>query len=215
MEQTERITARGTGVWGGRRYDVELTETKTTWTDSLRRRSVDATSYGMRCAPTVGKRYFGADAGAREAFLTQSFSELDLHDLSPPDERIPTQSFDEILTRELSAVTFVRDYAQLSFDSPPLTLWVWPRICRDSSVLHRDRNGYVDALLALIGRRLVSTDELLDIGLVLDFDDHTRLAIPLDGTDAHGPEIAMFDGEPGGLWIPGEPPFQSPSHQPG
>jgi hypothetical protein len=84
---------------------------------------------------------------------------------------------------------------------------VWPRIPAGGTVLERPDGGYADALLVLIGHRLVVADELLDLGLVLDFDDGTRLAVPLDGTDAEGPEVAWFDGEPGGLWTCGEPPF--------
>lgn len=164
-------------------------------------------SYGLHCSEPVGWRYFGSDRSARESFIADSFTELDLQELDPPEDRVPPQPFESVIGEELSSVEFVRDYVQLRFDSPPLNLNVWPRIHASGTVRRRTDAGYADALLALIGRRLVRADELLDLGLALDFDDGTRLAVPLDGTEARGPEVAWFDGEPGGLWTSGEPPF--------
>lgn len=211
MHQLEHITARGSGVWGGQRYDVELTTTTTTWSDSHGGRSETLTSYSLQCSEPAGWRPFGFDAAARDAFMKASFTELKLRDLDPPEAREPAQPFDNILGEELSSVEFVADYVQLRFNSPPVNLYVWPRVHADGAVLERPADGYIEALVGLIGRRLVKADEVLDMGLVLDFDDGTRLAVPLDGTDAQGPEVAEFGGEPGGLWTWGEPPFTPPA----
>lgn len=146
------------------------------------------------------------DDAARSAFIERSFSAIEVRQVSDAP-RAPALPFDDVIGNELAAVTFVRDYLQLSFDSPPLTLWVWPRIHREETVLRRGDAGYAESLIALIGRRLVAADELLDLGLTLDFEERTRLTIPLDGTDCNGPEVAMFDGHPGGFWQPGSPPF--------
>lgn len=207
MHRLEQITARGTGVWGGRRYDVELVTTTTTWSDSRDEHHRTLTSYALRCSQPVGRRCFGPDPEARDAFMKESFSELDVRELDPPEIREPVGPLDGILGERLSSVEFVADYVQLRFDGPPLNLYVWPRVHADGGVRQRPDDGYADALVGLIGRRLVATDELLDLGLVLDFDDGSRLAVPLDGTEARGSEVAEFGGEPGGLWATGEPPF--------
>jgi hypothetical protein len=184
-----------------------LTTTTTEWSDSRGERTETLRSYSLHCSEPAGRRPFGFDAAARDAFMEQSFTELELQELDPPEAREPAQPFDSILGEELSSVEFVADYVQLRFNSPPVNLYVWPRIHSDGGVLQRADGGYVDALVGLIGHRLVAADELLDLGLVLDFDGGPRLAVPLDGTDAQGPEVAEFGGEPGGLWPWGEPPF--------
>jgi hypothetical protein len=209
MQQRQHVTARGTGIWGGQRYDVELTTTTTTWSDSRGDRTETLVSHELRCSAPAGWRHFGSDASARDAFIGASFSELDLRNIDPPELREPAQPFDSILGERLSSVEFVADYVQLRFDSPPLNLYVWPRIHSDGVILRRPDAGYVDALVGLVGHRFVAADELLDLGLVLDFDDATRLAVPLDGTDADGAEAAEFTGDPGGAWSGGDTPFSS------
>lgn len=62
-------------------------------------------------------------------------------------------------------------------------------------------------MLALIGRRLGGADELLDLGLVFDSVNVTRLAVPLGGSYALEPEAAEFGGEPGRLLTAGEMSF--------
>jgi hypothetical protein len=205
MERVETVTARGTGTWGGRQYGVELVASRTVWTDSLGLRSAEAVTYKLVCSDPVGPRFF-EDERAREDFVQKSFSEIAV-ELVDPEVRVPPEPLDAVVGEELASITFVRDYVQMSFDSPPLTLWVWPRLHRLGEVLERHHPAYTDALLGLIGKQLVATDEFLDLGLTLDFDDGTRLSVPLDGTDANGPEAAMFNGEPGGLWPAGGPPF--------
>jgi hypothetical protein len=51
--------------------------------------------------------------------------------------------------------------------------------------------------------------ERCGLGLVFDFEDGTLLAVPLDGTDAVGPEAAWFAAGHGRLWSVGEAPFES------
>jgi hypothetical protein len=108
---------------------------------------------------------------------------------------------------DLAEVSFVRDYVQLGFDGPRLSLYVLPWIYRADALRPHDP-GYADALIAQIGRRVAEVDELLDYGLVLDWDNSVRFAVPLDGTGASGPEAAHFtsDSSDGwAVWTPGEP----------
>ena len=79
-----------------------------------------------------------------------------------------------------------------------------PTTCR-----HADP-GYADALVSLIGTPLSAVDEMLDLGLVLDFACGARLAVPLDGSGLDGgAEIAAYaDDEHLLVWRPGEPPIR-------
>ena len=52
--------------------------------------------------------------------------------------------------------------------------------------------GYADALVGQIGATLTGSDELLDLGLILEFDNDVQLTVPLD--EAPFPEAARFDG---------------------
>jgi hypothetical protein len=130
MDQLQHITARGSGLWGGRRYDVELTTTTTTWADSLGERSATVESYGLHCSEPVGWRYFGSDSAARTAFIAASFTDLEMQELDSPEERVPPQPFESVIGEELSSVEFVRDYVQLRFSQPtpePLRVAAHPR----------------------------------------------------------------------------------------
>jgi hypothetical protein len=62
----------------------------------------------------------------------------------------------KLLHQQLSAVTFVQDYVQLSFDGLRLTLNVWPIINASRSF---GDSGYRDELCSLIGRTVVQVRE--------------------------------------------------------
>jgi len=57
--------------------------------------------------------------------------------------------------------------------------------------------GYADTIVSQGGHSLVAVDELLDYGLVLDWDNGIRFAVPLDGTGLQGVEAAEFTGKKG------------------
>ncbi len=66
--------------------------------------------------------------------------------------------------------------------------------------------GYADTIVSQGGHRLVAVDELLDYGLVLDWDNGIRFAVPLDGTGLQGVEAAEFTGKKGEhIWTPADP----------
>jgi hypothetical protein len=166
MQQLELITVRGSGLWGGRRYDVELVTSTTTWTDSHGKRSATKQIYGLNCPAPAGDRDF-PDESSRASFIAASFVGLELRDLDPPEVRTSPEPFASVLDEQLSSIEFVSDYVQLRFDSSPLSLYVWPRIHCNAARLGRESAGYTDALLALIGRRLIGTDELLDLARIV------------------------------------------------
>jgi hypothetical protein len=51
------------------------------------------------------------------------------------------ESLAHLENRDLSAVTFVRDYIQLHFDGPVLNAYVWPKINNALGVFEQDALG--------------------------------------------------------------------------
>jgi hypothetical protein len=210
MEEKETITARGNGRWGGGFYDVELTTRETTWWSSDNERSQTITTWHLICSPPAGGQPYDTQA-ERDEFVRVSFGDdLKLTALAPPEERLLPHPLSELASpHDLGFVTFVRDYLQLSFDGPPLNLYVMPWVYRNTDVLVPGDLGYADAIVAQVGHTLAEVDELLDYGLVLDWDNGIRFAVPLDGTGLQGAEAAEFRGEhSGAIWTPGDPPVQ-------
>ncbi|MFE3448741.1 hypothetical protein ACFXJ8_07370 [Nonomuraea sp. NPDC059194] len=118
-----------------------------------------------------------------------------------------------LVGEEMSSVIFVRDYVQLDFDGPRLSLFVWPRVITDSTVWSMGDPGYRDALCALIGHTVLAATEDAGAGLVVDFGCGAVLVKP-EPSHLEGPEIAMLGGFTGRadwmVWRPGEPPFDGP-----
>lgn len=210
MEEKETITARGSGRWGGGHYDVELTMRETTWWSSNADRSQTITTWHLVSTPPAGGRPF-ATQQERDEFIRVSFgNELTFTKLVPPEERLLPHPLSELVSPDdLGSVTFVRDYLQLRFDGAPLNLYVMPWVYRDTNVLLPGDPGYADAIIAQVGHTLAEVDELVDYGLVLDWDNGVRFAVPLDGTGLQGAEAAEFSGKYlGAIWTPGDPPVQ-------
>ncbi|MER7005789.1 hypothetical protein ABT297_22480 [Dactylosporangium sp. NPDC000555] len=118
-----------------------------------------------------------------------------------------------LIGEDLAEVIFVRDYVQLGFDGPRLSLFVWPRVTLGSTVREIGESGYRDALCDLIGHFVVDVEESSASGLVLNFDIGSVTVKPTP-PELIGPEIAMLSGfvdRPDWMvWRPGEEPFDGP-----
>jgi hypothetical protein len=187
---------------------VELIMNTRTWTDSRGERTRSLTEWHLACSPNVGRRRFRSE-DERDAFVSESFGDLDLTDLNPAAPRERQHALHELVGRQLASVWFVADYVQLRFDEPPLNLYAMPAIYLADGTLRRPGDlGYADALVGQIGATLNRSDEFLDLGLVLDLDSGVRIATPL--SEAPFLEIAEFSGEEGGwIWTGGAPPWES------
>lgn len=109
--------------------------------------------------------------------------------------------FSILETRELSGVTFVRDYLQLQFDGPWLNVYVWPRILTQSGAMEPETQSYRDALCALIGKSVEEAVEEPKTRLSVRFSDNSVLEISLRQGDRSTPEAAMLqEGTVGGHW---------------
>jgi hypothetical protein len=118
-----------------------------------------------------------------------------------------------LVGEESSSVVFVRDYVQLDFDGPRLSLFVWPQVAAGAEVRRMGDPGYRDALCALIGHAVVSVAERTAVGLVVDFGVGSVVIRP-EPEELVGPEIAMLTGfterVDWQVWRPGERPFNGP-----
>ncbi len=76
---------------------------------------------------------------------------------------------------------FVRDYISLDFTGG-LNLYVWPSIHCADEILNHGNPAYTDSLIGLINVTVSAVDELLDLGLVINFSSGIKLVVPLDGT---------------------------------
>ena len=207
MRDVEEVTARGRGFWG-RLYDVELLVRSTTRLDSSGRQEQTTRSFDFRVLDSSVGTYGFESEQERDAFLAAQFSDLVLASIAPTEMRLRPYPLAELIGQGLESVTFVGGCAQLGFLGPSLHSYIWPRIYASGAVLTRSNAGYLEALVGLIGTAVSSVDELLDYGLVVDFEGGTRLAIPLDGTELSGPEAASYNGEELGemmmIWRPGD-----------
>jgi hypothetical protein len=104
---------------------------------------------------------------------------------------------EELKGCELSAVVFVRDYLQLQFDGPYLTIFVWPRVKRQGTVFERGTLRYRDALCEQIGKAIGGVVEESDRRLSLFFTDGSIVEISLLPEDRRGPEAVLFRGGKG------------------
>ncbi|MEV6860639.1 hypothetical protein AB0M44_06515 [Streptosporangium subroseum] len=121
--------------------------------------------------------------------------------------------FPALVGEEMSSVIFVRDYVQLDFNGPRLSLFSWPQIAVDSEVRLMGDPGYRDALCSLIGHTVLTVTEGADTGLVIGFGPGSVVINP-EPSQLEGPEIALLDGfidrADWMAWRPGEYPFDGP-----
>lgn len=115
--------------------------------------------------------------------------------------------------RELASVVFVRDYLQLEFDGPRLSVFIWPQVTDGSRNRSIGDPGYRDAPRSLIGHLVRAVAEGPETGLALYFAPGA-VAINPKPSDVEGPEIALLNANAGNadwmVWRPGEYPFDGP-----
>jgi hypothetical protein len=214
MDETELITSKGRGVWGGTTYELRLLTSSRTYSDSLHQATRTVLRFMLEFGSKSGsdRRCFISDA-ARRAFIDQSFSDLVLTDI-PEAKREPRRVISPLQTivgEYMSSVTFVMDYLQLGFSDYRFNMYSWPTVTVQSRTLSQRDEAYKNAICALIGETLSAVDEYLDKGLVLQFKNGSSITLFLRvGRDFPGPEVAEFHGPNTTfliIWRAGEEPF--------
>jgi hypothetical protein len=100
-------------------------------------------------------------------------------------------AFDKIIGKQLSSVEFVRDYLQLRFDGPVLTIITDPTLEIGTNVYQWTDFGFKDRLCQQIGRSV--TDMRVDTEkLLIVFSNGSCVKVSLLDTDYIGPEAVML-----------------------
>lgn len=96
--------------------------------------------------------------------------------------------------REVDAITFVRDYVQLSLEGNILNAYVWPVIDDGETLLHEGTTGYRERMCNLIGKQV--EDLYYETPDVTIHFGHLSLKLILESAD--GGEVASLRDSSGG-----------------
>lgn len=110
-------------------------------------------------------------------------------------------TLEQLKGRDLSAVTFVRDYLQLQFDGPFLNVFVWPRILVSAKTFSFGMPEYRDVLCAQIGKAVGGVAVKADLNFCLYFTDGSIIEISLRPELRKGPESVVFQDGAGGFGV--------------
>jgi hypothetical protein len=91
------------------------------------------------------------------------------------------------------------DYVALGFNESRLTTFVTPQVQNLDRTFSQTDSGYRDALCALIGVVVGSTEVREEEFLRITFTDGRAITVSLRSVDSVGPEYASFTSS-SGLW---------------
>ena len=216
MESILEVTARGSGRWYYP-FDVELATRTTTWTDSAGARTRTLVRYELLLAsvPQGTNDGYGdtsrdfSTSEERQAFIGQSFSDLTLRDLDPPQRDTVAHPLADLVSQRLETVKFDLSIPahQLRWSHGFLHIRTRARIKDATGCTEYDAPEYPDRFCALAGLELAGVDELLDRGLVLTFTGGTELVVHLGPDPITCCCCEAVVGSNGAFWHAGEPPF--------
>ena len=99
----------------------------------------------------------------------------------------------------LSQVVFIHDYLQLVFQDERFNIYNRAEIARGGLKIAQGQPGYCDAIVSLIGQRVVEVSQSDSHALALFFEEGIRFAVRRDD-EAIGPEAFEFHGRDQ-LWV--------------
>lgn len=109
---------------------------------------------------------------------------------------------EELISEELAGVTFVRDYLQLQFGSPPTLNVYTPVTVRIGGIAFRTGDaGFAHALVAQLDKTVRDVRREPSQRLEILFDDGSAIEISLRSEDYQGPEAFQYFGKQGALII--------------
>jgi hypothetical protein len=105
---------------------------------------------------------------------------------------------DELISEELEAVTFVRDYVQLQFGAPSTLNAYNPIAIRHGNATERSGDAdFANALIARLDTKVLAVTRQSGDRLVLRFDDEATIEVSLRAEDYRGPEAFEYIGKDG------------------
>jgi hypothetical protein len=107
-------------------------------------------------------------------------------------ERAGLSSLERLVGRSVSAICFVQNYLQVTFEELILTCYTTPIVCISGDEANIHTPGYRDKLCELIGKSVQSVTERPRDELSIYFDGGDSVRISLRFKDAHSPEAAML-----------------------
>ncbi len=213
MDNYETLTASGKGTWD-KPYEVKLVSFTRIYHSYADDSSREIIEYCIRFKkPRANKsdiRIFSSE-NERADFLAKYFTDLKL---TPADVYQPVlvkYPLDDLIDRELSSITFFMDYLQIDFSGPRFNIYNWPLIYNARKVFDRTDIKYHKEFCGFIGKKVSLIDEYLDLGLVIEFEDHCMINVPLKVDETNlDPEIAEYHGSNHEwiMWQIGDPPFE-------
>lgn len=113
-------------------------------------------------------------------------------------DQIASSGLDHLENRQLAGVTFIRDYLQLLFDGPIMSVLSWPIVRVNDDAVMVNNQGYRDALCNQIGKLVTHAIEEPNKKITLQFSDNSKIEISLKEGDQTGPEavnLVLENGE--------------------
>ncbi|MDD3801025.1 MAG: hypothetical protein PHV45_02395 [Desulfuromonas thiophila] len=109
---------------------------------------------------------------------------------------------DQLLSEDLSGITFVRDYIQLQFNPPPtINVYSKCRLVAKEATSTFGEASFPNLVIEHIGQQVVSVT-LADDQLLIGFENGSFLEIPFGSGTFVGPEAFEFWGrnDKWGVW---------------
>lgn len=119
---------------------------------------------------------------------------------SPIKQTTLAEALRTLVGRDLSSVTYVRDYVQLAFDGPGLNAFTMPTVISGSESFSTGQPGYRDSLCQQIGCRVERTEVNHQRASII-FENGATVSISLRDEDYRGPEALMFQLDKDRIWV--------------
>ncbi len=108
----------------------------------------------------------------------------------------PQELLQQLLTQDLSGVTFVRDYLQLQFDPPPiLNVYSRCRLVTTQGKAEFGESDFANRLIGEIGKHIVGVSEVPDEYIAITLEDAARIEIPIAKGSFSARQAYIFFGK--------------------
>ena len=104
-------------------------------------------------------------------------------------------------TEPLSQVVFIYDYIQLIFESRYFNLYNLTQLVQHDMAYDQGHSGFCDALVSLMGNRVVQVYHCTRYKLVLEFENGAKLYVPAALKFVCGPEAFQSEDIHGRLIV--------------